>query len=330
MQNSNQLTKIQGKFSYLLEAIITKPRWVLVLVLGRFQVVRFIYSLLSKLCGNSQEALNPNSHSLFSNLDEKEVVKILKKDGIFVGIMLPQQILKNILQYVKYQDCFAGGRTDLGFKISEKDKVDLIYDLPFYVARYFNVSKSCLPVSKLAKDPKLQEIATNYIGRQAKYTGASLYWTFPVKGTSSDFCNQHFSQFHYDVDDYKSLRFCFYLSDVVTFESGPHVCIRGSHTKKNIFHTINFFSRIRSEEELIRFYGHEKFVTLTGESGFGFIEDTFCFHKGAIPESKPRLFLQLHFAANNYNLAEHHDYRDPWTLKSHIFSSSKNHERISI
>ena len=59
----------------------------------------------------------------------------------------------------------------------------------------------------------------------------------------------------------------------------------------------------------------EAFITVIGEAGFGFIEDTFCFHKGTIPKNESRLFLQLHFAANRYSNTQFHDDRDPNTLK---------------
>lgn len=322
IRNSNQLfanskqiyLKFHRKFLYSLKTIIDKPRWFLVFVIGRFQIVRLIYSNLSELFCDSQEVTNTDSHSLFPNLDVKEVIDILRKDGVYVGMCLPPNIVKDILQYTNSEDCFAGGMTNMGFKIPEKEQVDLVYDRPFYVARYFNVGTSCSSISKLKNDPILREIATKYIGKQAKYTGASFFWTFPVKDSSYDSDQQHFSHFHYDLDDYASVRFCFYLSDV-TLENGPHICIRGSHVKKPMLHLINYFSRIQPETELIKYYGQEKFITLTGKAGFGFIEDTFCFHRGDVPQNQPRLFLQLHFAANNYNSVEQHDYRVSDTLK---------------
>ena len=62
-------------------------------------------------------------------------------------------------------------------------------------------------------------------------------------------------------------------------------------------------------------YPREKFATIKGSAGSGFIEDTFCFHRGIAPKSKPRLFLQLHFAAHNYNDTEYLDDRDRDSLE---------------
>ena len=307
--------KTKYKISYLLKIILAKPRFFVVFILARFRFVRQLYSILAKL-RSTPIKVSSDSDSFFQEVNTTKVVDVLKKDGVYLDFSLPSNILEGILHQTRTQNCYAGGRTDMGFKISEKSEIDRVYERPFYVARYFNISSSWSEISHLATDPKLQEIASKYIGHQAKYTGASLFWTFPVQGASQDFDQQQFKYFHYDVDDLAGLRFCFYLSEVDD-ESGPHLCIRGSHIKKSLLHVLNFFSRIQSEENLSKLYPREQFATIKGDSGYGFIEDTFCFHRGIAPKSKPRLFLQLHFAAHNYNdnNVEHLDYRDPNSLK---------------
>ena len=306
--------KARYKISYVLKIIQAKPRFFVVFVLARFRFVRQLYSVLAQLRSSPIEV--SLSNSLFQGVNVTQVVDVLKKDGVYLDFSLPLNILAGILYQTKTQNCYAGGRTDMGFKISEKPEIDRLYERPFYVARYFNISSSWPEISQLARDPKLQQIASKYIGQQAKYTGSSLFWTFPVQGASEDFDQQQFKYFHYDVDDFAGLRFCFYLSEVDD-ESGPHLCIRGSHNKKSLLHVLNFFSRIQSEENLSKLYPREQFATIKGDSGYGFIEDTFCFHRGIAPKSKPRLFLQLHFAAHNYNdkNVEHLDYQDPNSLK---------------
>ena len=303
------------KIFYVLKIILAKPRFFVVFVLARFSFVRQLYSILAKL-RSTPIKVSSDSNSLFPGVKTTEVVNVLKKDGVYLDFSLPPNILEGILHQTRTQNCYAGGRTDMGFKISEKSQIDRVYERPFYVARYFNISSSWPEISQLSTDPILQEIASKYIGQQAKYTGSSLFWTFPIQGASQDFDQQQFKYFHYDVDDFAGLRFCFYLSEVDD-ESGPHLCIRGSHLKKSLLHVLNFFSRIQSEENLSKLYPREQFTTIKGNSGYGFIEDTFCFHRGVAPKSKPRLFLQLHFAAHNYNdnNAEYLDCRDPNSLK---------------
>lgn len=300
------------KIHYFSKKIKIKPGYFLVFLLGRLAFIRWIHLVFSRLNWKPQQSSTYSSDSLFTNFDTKDIIKILKKDGIFDGISLPQNTLKEILDYIETHNCFANGKTNRGFKISEKDKIHELYGHSFYIARYFNISTSCYGILKLVNDPKLREIVSQYIGPKAKYTGASLYWTFPLV---DDVKPYEFSQFHYDLEDYNSLRFCFYLSDV-TLDSGPHICIRGSHKRKPISSILNLFSRIYPEQKLIEFYGIENFHYLTGKVGSGFIEDVFCFHRGAIPKSQPRLFLQLHFATTNYVNQKYHDYRNPHLLKS--------------
>lgn len=300
------------KVLYTIENILQKPKYFLVFIFGRFNFIRYLYALRSRLKLSSTTA--SSTESLFTQIEPDRVVDTLNQDGIYTDFSLPSDILQGLLEQTKTQNCFAGGDPNMGFKIEEKSQVDRVYDKPFYVARYFNISSGWAEISQLANDPKVREIADRYIGQQAKYTGASLFWTFPIRGTSQDADQQKFSYFHYDLDDLASLRFCFYLTDVDA-ESGPHLCIRGSHLKKSFFDVLNLFTRIQPAEKLSKFYGREKFLTLEGKSGTGFIEDTFCFHKGIPPLSKPRLFLQLHFAAHNYGDTEFLDDRDPNSLQ---------------
>ena len=312
----SKYTELRYKLTYTAQDIVARPKYFLVFVLARFRTVRQIYLLLSNLLPQSDVTTDYGADSLFKELDTTKATNIFKQNGIFLGTSIPPNLLNDLLLYLSDQYCYAGGREDLGFKISDKNKLDQVFQQPFYVARYFNVSSDCPQIKQLANDPKLRKIAANYIGKQAMYTGASLFWTFPIEGTSCDADQQKFRYFHYDMDDFAGLRFCFYLTDV-TLEDGPHTAIKGSHVKKSILHILNYVSRIQTPEELTRFYGSEQFLTIVGNAGFGFIEDTFCFHKGHPPTNKPRLLLQLHFAAHNYNnQGAYLDYRDPKLLKS--------------
>ena len=323
----SSFAQLKDKLIYTVQDIFAKPKYFLVFVLARFKIFRQIYALVTRCYQSSDRGMRSDvglagdkttyqaADSLFTDLDPTEVGNILKRDGVFSKFQLPQGFLQKLLQHLEQQDCYAGGEPYLGFKISQKNLMDRVFERPFYVARYYNISTTCPQIIQLANDPKLQEIAKGYIGRQAKYTGSSLFWTFPIEGVSQDTDQQKFRYYHYDIDDFAGLRFCFYLTDV-SLEDGPHVCIRGSHLKKSVFHLLNYFSRIQTKEELAKLYEPDKFLTITGNSGTGFAEDTFCFHKGEPPRSQPRLFLQLHFAANNYHQETYSDTRDSNTLQS--------------
>ena len=234
------------KIIYTVFLLFKRPQWSLVFLLGRFQLIRVLYSNLLDNFSKLEKSSRFDSSLPFSHVDIKSIVKTLQADGIFVGFSLPQNILEDILNYTYHYYCFAGGRANLGFKILEKERFQAEFGQSFYTARYFNISLDCPAILELAHDPVLQEIATQYIGSAAKYTGASLFWTFPTEGSIYDPDQQKFTKFHYDLDDFASLRFCFYLTKV-TLDDGPHICIRGSHKRKSLFHVLNYMSRIQSE-----------------------------------------------------------------------------------
>lgn len=315
--------KIAGfktKLIYSFHNLLTKPKYLVIFALARFAIVRQMYTFFLKFCDSSLSPSNSQTESLF-DLDVTKTVKTLQQDGVCLGLDLPSDFLADLQQYLLTQSCYAGGKTELGFKITDKELLDRNFDQPFYVARYFNLSINCPQVMQLARDPKLQAIAKQYVGKQVQYTGASLFWTFPIKGVSVDSDQQMFSHFHYDIDDFAGLRFCFYLTDVAV-DDGSHVCISGSHIKKRLRYLLNFLSRIQPETELAQLYSAEQFLTIAGKSGTGFMEDTFCFHKGNPPQIKPRLFLQLHFAAHNYHQTKYLDDRDPAILVDWLETSS--------
>lgn len=105
-------------------------------------------------------------------------------------------------------------------------------------------------------------------------------------------------QFHYDLDDYSCLKFMFYLRDVDA-HNGPHVCVKGSHTKKKLRRQWSLV-RETSDQDIMECYGHEKIVTIYEKAGVGFVEDTFCFHKGVLPVSGDRLILEIKFGLNDF------------------------------
>ena len=169
----------------------------------------------------------------------------------------------------------------------------------------------CPTIKELASDPILLEIASKYLGTEAIFTGTRLWWIFPVDEASYNPIRIA-SYFHYDVDDYNSLRFFFYLTDV-DIDSGSHLYVRGSHRRKRFANLLSPFKQC-SDEEIANYYGKENIVNICGEAGFGFAEDTFCYHKASRPKAKSRLILQLQYAMNDYGV--HSDVINDFKLRN--------------
>ncbi len=124
-----------------------------------------------------------------------------------------------------------------------------------------------------------------------------MWWSFATQSTPAE-QSKSGQRFHYDLDGYRSLAFFFYLTDV-NEEAGPHICVRGSHKRKQLSHLLSL-RRSRTDEQIERAFGDSALKTLQGRAGRGFAEDIFCFHKGLRPIKRDRLVLQLRFGLRDY------------------------------
>lgn len=304
-----------GSMKFIVQ--LNSPKRLIRFLFARFYSIRMIYSFL---CHLNQSRVPPANISLFKCIDIECIVSSLKSNGLYRGLKLPDPILHELLEYAKSNNCYAGGNPLIGFNVNELDSLNKKFREPFYMAEYFNTSEQCPAISKIINDLNLKEIVSLYVGKNYKFTGSSFTWIFPVAGKSYDSHRQESTNFHYDIDDFSSVRIFFYLTDV-TKESGPHVCVKGSHIKKPQHQTLCLSSRKQNTDVITKFYDSENIIQIFGEAGYGFIEDTFCFHKGTVPRCKPRLMLQLHFAVNNYNNGKYSDYQDTKILKHYLSSN---------
>jgi hypothetical protein len=291
--------EIVSRVTYYFTKTLKNPNWFLMSVLGRFQLFRFIAVALAKSPNFDQYQSKAQFSSGFNNLNPKQAAEILKKEGLYQGIYLPDILFKEILDFAHSTPCYGNLDPKLGFLYSEKEKYDKKSD-PFLTAQYFNTKELCPAIQTLANDPKLLEIAARYLGAEPVCTGSRLWWNFVVDEAIPYDPNKTITFFHYDLDDYACLRFFFYLTDVGK-EGGAHVVVPGSHVKKNLSHILVPVKR-RTDQQIFTYYGSENVIRLSGKAGFGFAEDTFCYHKATRPRDKDRLMLQIQFAVYDYGV----------------------------
>lgn len=286
---------------------IKNPQWLLMFVIGRFRIIRTIASSLSKSSPISSDRVEK---SIFTDIDVDTAVEMLKQDGCYPGLQLPQSVLQEIIEHSKKTPCYGDAEYNMGFVYADKAKIESNYKKQFVRADYFNILLNCPAIKKIANDPKLLAIASQYMGGDAVVSGSRLWWLF-VNETDCDL-NKGAYFFHYDLDDYQCLKMFFYITDV-SISDGPHVYVKGSHIKKKLKYLLSLF-KLRSDREIIDYYGAENLIPICGEAGSGFIEDVYCFHKATPPQKSDRLMLQVQFALNNYGNSG--DFVEPELLKS--------------
>lgn len=241
------------------------------------------------------------SPSIFKDLDVEIAIKSIKKNGYCLGLQLPDSILNEILEYAHSATISIDGNKGYEFKYSTKDRASRRYNCEILIGNYLAVNSECTAVQKLIKDPKLAEIAAGYLGGKPVLVRSQMGWTFV--GSTEDYAQKGeigrpTVLFHYDLDDYRAVKFFFYLTDVDS-SRGSHRCVAGSHRKRKLVH---FVLRGQSDQKIADYYGAENIVEISGQAGSGFIEDPFCFHRGSPPTTAPRLMIQLEFALNDYGM----------------------------
>lgn len=290
------------------KGLTKNPKWLLMRKISRFRLGRAIMYFFTRKSKSSQLTI-AGSNSCFTNVNVDEVVNQLKSEGVVLGINLPEHLVKEIVQFAESTVCYANRKSELGFYYHQKEQAQAQSKKQFLVGSYFNTALYCPAINKLQSDPILLEIAAKYLQQKPVHQGSLLWWSFPGERTYQQLSSNG-QLFHYDLDDYRFLKFFFYLTDVDK-QSGPHICIRGSHNRKKLSHLI--LRKRETDEDIIKYYGSESLITIYGKAGFGFVEDGLCFHKGVAPTHKNRLILQIEFATTDYGMQ--HDIRDTSVLK---------------
>lgn len=271
------------------------PFWLFMFIFSRFFIARQLFKTLSPKPDLAKFNLQD---SIFTELDIEEAIYCLNKDGYFGDLQLPIDILNKLIVHGNSALIYGDGSLESGFLYKNKVRAEKTLGECFSFGSFFNLDEDLPLVRKLGSDPKLMFIAAKYFGAEPVHCSTRMWWNFATEKDNFDITNTS-SFYHYDKDDFCCLRIFFYLTDVDS-QSGPHVCILGSHRKKNLTQLLSL--KERSDREMSDIYGKKSFVTVMGDAGSGFIEDPFCFHKGTRPIGKDRLILTLGFATSRYKV----------------------------
>jgi hypothetical protein len=282
-----------ARLRYVLKRLWAQPGFYVMKVLGRFNSIRRVVPVL---CNRRLKRPLLNTNSMFGELGVEKVVQGLKRDGVFLGLRLPGSTVESILNFAATAPCFGNLKEDLGFSLERRKDAEASSGQKFVLGGYFNSASVCPAIGNLHQDPFLWAVAEGYLGTRPRYLGHYLWWSFSGERSHSE-QNLYAQLYHFDLDDYASLKFFFYLTDVDD-ASGPHVVVRSSHRLKNFRHQI-MYRRIR-DGEVSHLYGEENILKIRGRAGEGFAEDSYCIHRATTPSGRDRLILQLQFSIFDY------------------------------
>ncbi|MBD1913350.1 MULTISPECIES: hypothetical protein [unclassified Leptolyngbya] len=267
--------------------------------LARFQRVREWATSTPE--SNAQASTLLPSDCLFIKNSFDRVSQILEQDGYYQGLQLSSKTLAAFLKFAETTPCYANRNPDLKFLLHERSALEAKLGRPILLGSYFDAHEAFQPFQALKTDPLLLAIASTYLGREPQYHRGEIAWSFPAPASEAEKLAAA-QVLHCDINDYKTIKFFFYLTDVDA-ESGPHVYLRGTHRNRKLHHQF-MGQRCASipDETLIETYGADSVETVCGPAGFGFAGDPYTFHKGTTPTRHPRLLLQMEFGINQYKM----------------------------
>jgi hypothetical protein len=254
------------------------PRWALMFVLSRFLPVRAAVTAMQRAPDFKAWRGRP---TLFPSIDPESFADDCEREGFAQGLPLPNHIVAVVAAY---------GRQAEGYRNNQERGL-------IYLTDYLDVRRDLPVLVQMERDPVLLEIAARYLCHEPVHVGTRLWWATARRTTLSERTKFGQELFHYDLHDYRTLKFCWYLTDVIEAGGGT-ACIRGSHKRKRFAHQATLFIG-RTDAEIVEFYGQEAQHVMIGNAGTGFAFDPYTFHRGTRP-AVDRLMLQIEFGRNRY------------------------------
>jgi len=279
--------------TYLADAV-ENPSWLLMFAFGRFIPIRRVYQWR-----HPRSQLAVLGDTLFQGIDLSKALERLEADGLAPNFALPKPVVDEVQDFTRRTPCFGNFDRKLVFYPDEHATAEARFARPLLTGHYFEIIERCEAVTRIRRDPALQAVANAYLGPRAKFAATRLWWSFPTRPRESDLHLASQDRFHFDLDDWQTLKFFFYLTPVDQ-AAGPHVFVRGSHRERAWRHQLTLLVG-HPIADVITTYGAHNLQVITGDSGFGFAEDPFGFHMGTSPRGAPRLMLEIAFGVSAFS-----------------------------
>lgn len=288
--------------------IATDSRWWGFYVQRRFTSPETRLRLASFVARRRPQSLSPSTESAI-------LTSKLQAEGfVSLGKILTQEQCSELVDYFKSKRVFDPYRPE---------QPDFLPDgaernIEAHVAHHRPNDVVQAPyLLSLANDPTLLAAAANYLGCKPTIGYLAAWWSYHTPNGA-----QHAEFFHRDVDDWKFLKLFVYLSDV-NEKNGPHVYVKNSSYSPGL----NDIKRL-DDDVVVKTFGANNVLKLTGTAGDSFMEDTYGIHKGTPVEEGKRLIFQVVYSMSplpygpKQPCAEYREIQnqllDPWINRAYI------------
>jgi hypothetical protein len=288
--NRRRFGRILDRIGLYLRGAVENPTWILIFTLGRFVRIRRLLRAVSRWSGHAAETRS----RLFDGVAIEATVETLEREGICLGIQLPEATVAEIRDFARTHACYGVFDRDFAFLADRHAAAEEKFGRRFLIGHFLDQVEACPAIQAIQDDPVLKEIAARYLRADHIPISTRLWWSFPSsEALDSELRLAAQDRVHADINDWRSVKFFFYLTDVDQ-DAGAHIFIRRTHRQRLLRHQFTLFTG-HTLEALLGAYGKDSLMTVCGKAGFGFAEDPFAFHSGTIVKRTPRLILQVEY-----------------------------------
>jgi hypothetical protein len=238
-----------------------------------------------------------NENGVLGNMMSKDsrgaVVSELHERGYYVfENRLPEELCERLMKYATTQLCSMRDMDEN----ATGDSIRTIYHRGIPQATRYDFENQDLlenrDVQKILADMSFATVAQDYLESRPVIDVVTMWWHTAF----SEKPDMEATQYHFDMDRPKWLKFFIYLTDVEA-TNGPHTFVAGSHKTGGIPPNLlrKGYARLM-DEEVLAAYGKESIVEFVAPRGTIIAEDTRGLHKGKHVVQGDRLILQVQFS----------------------------------
>jgi len=260
---------------------------------GRFPVVRRLYG---GLVGTLQSVgavpgVREKTSNAVSSPPPEVLTAALRSESAYLGLRIEAEHVREIVAACR-SATLLHWRTHELFRFEDVRDGRLPDGMPAVIADVLGV-ESVPAARRVAETPAVLRAIELYTGYRP--IGFDLRAVASFAGDLCDETRRFYGQtidFHFDVHSYNFIYANYYLSDV-NADSGAHVMVLGSHDDKPAGWL--FGSARRTDTEIADRYASERVRVIDGGPGYGFLQDSSCYHKALPPARADRLMLHIRY-----------------------------------
>jgi hypothetical protein len=193
---------------------------------------------------------------------------------------IPAHVLNDIVTYYKSVPCHDPYRPHLGHFVWDEPPSEDI-NIGYYS---WDETLNAPHMLELMNAPDVLAVAEAYLGCKPVIDNIGAIWGYPGRTVA-----RGVQRFHRDYDCARGFKAFYYLTDVDE-TSGPHQFVRGSHRDRRLES-----GKAQTDETIVATFGADAIDTITAPAGSWFLEDVYGFHKGQLPQDRPRLLLSIQY-----------------------------------